>query len=586
MSTGRPTVPVTLITTQPDRTFVDATRIFALATESGIEIDGEATAVALRPDAEEAGPALPTPLIPDQSDPIIVARLAARHVTVATGEPGHFYLYLLNNHDRPTHFRLRVEGWLAESWVQIGTPDPASATGRNPAHSAESLWLRPGEQGVLPITITPPRSPTSTAGEHQIVFVVQAPDLPGHSSRLGAVLTIKPYTHLVLGALQPRRATTSWQQPKALLTLSVTNQSNQPATILVRSADTRRRCAYEFFLPTRATPQPDRVTFTLAPGEQTQVHTRVTVRRAALFGLRPHQTTIRLATTVVQAQRTPLTAEAVLDHVPPIGPWLLATALGLGATVVGLLVLLAGLAALTAGLWPAAPPLPIPPTVQTMGANPPVVTIVVNLAQPAPTTPLPPLDPPPTPAEAVPPPLLQPAPGIPIVQPDQVSAPGARVSAAPPPPGQLRPVAARLAEPQTYQQMFEAVALRFDLNWRVLAAQAYLESSFDSLALGQSGDMGLMQILPGTWREWAPTVDAADPFDAQSNTLVAAAYLDYLRGQLGQRGYPQIEWMLVAYNWGLDKVNKHLDAGLGWDDLPAERRQYAVDILRVAETIP
>ena len=44
--------------------------------------------------------------------------------------------------------------------------------------------------------------------------------------------------------------------------------------------------------------------------------------------------------------------------------------------------------------------------------------------------------------------------------------------------------------------------------------------------------------------------------------------------------------MLVAYNWGIDKVLRHLESGQGWDDLPQERRQYADDVLRIAATIP
>jgi soluble lytic murein transglycosylase-like protein len=138
----------------------------------------------------------------------------------------------------------------------------------------------------------------------------------------------------------------------------------------------------------------------------------------------------------------------------------------------------------------------------------------------------------------------------------------------------------------TYQQMFQEVAARYDLNWRMLAAQAYIESSFDTVALSGSGAMGLMQVMPGTWREWSPIVNVNDPFDAYSNALVAAAYLDYLRSSLSERGHPQMGWMLVAYHWGIDKLTEHLDAGLSWDALPAESRQYALDILRMAETIP
>jgi soluble lytic murein transglycosylase-like protein len=197
--------------------------------------------------------------------------------------------------------------------------------------------------------------------------------------------------------------------------------------------------------------------------------------------------------------------------------------------------------------------------------------------------------------------LLPAEPAIPIISADQVTAPGE-----PTPIGQrpLRPAVvttpvavvpnAVTAPPAnadnrgnlTYGEMFKTVAAQFDLDWRVLAAQAYLESGFDSLALSGQGDMGLMQIRPGTWNDWASTVDASDPFDAYSNVLVGAAYLNYLRGELSARGLPQQEWMLVAYNWGPDKVFSHIEAGGTWESLDPARRQYADDILRIAASIP
>ena len=139
---------------------------------------------------------------------------------------------------------------------------------------------------------------------------------------------------------------------------------------------------------------------------------------------------------------------------------------------------------------------------------------------------------------------------------------------------------------QTYGQMFQTVGRRFDLDWHMLAAQAYIESGCDSLALSDAGAMGLMQVLPDTWREWAQPVEVSDPFDAYSNVLVAAAYLDHLRSELGAKGYPDTQWMLVAYNWGPDKLNNFLEGGGTWDTLPEARRQYATEILRIAKTIP
>jgi soluble lytic murein transglycosylase-like protein len=266
---------------------------------------------------------------------------------------------------------------------------------------------------------------------------------------------------------------------------------------------------------------------------------------------------------------------------------------------------LAGLALLVA-LRTNSPTNNPPPVVPTPAPAAPVVAFVIQMDQPMPTR-VPDGLAHNAPVQSLP----QDAPvvagedsGIPVVSADQVTAPGE-----PTPVGQrpLRPLVVTTpsaqAAPQgpvaqesapaqannanmTYGQMFQEVALQFDLDWRLLAAQAYLESGFDSLALSGQGDMGLMQIRPATWNEWAPTVEASDPFDSYSNVLVGAAYLNHLRQELSERGFPQQEWMLVAYNWGPDKVFSHVEAGGTWESLDPERRQYAEDILRIATSIP
>ncbi len=134
----------------------------------------------------------------------------------------------------------------------------------------------------------------------------------------------------------------------------------------------------------------------------------------------------------------------------------------------------------------------------------------------------------------------------------------------------------------TYEAMFREIAREYGLDWRLLARQAYRESSLDPLALGEDDDMGLMQILPSTWDEWAPKVGVSDPFDPYSNVLVGAAYLAYLREYFHAQGYPEPHWMLIAYNWGPYNVDQLLRNGGDWNQVPPLQRQYALDILRTS----
>ena len=148
------------------------------------------------------------------------------------------------------------------------------------------------------------------------------------------------------------------------------------------------------------------------------------------------------------------------------------------------------------------------------------------------------------------------------------------------------PVAALQSDTLTYERMFKEVALSFDLDWRILAAQAYVESGFDPLAIGTKGDMGLMQILPSTWAEWAGRTGATDPYNGYHNVSVSAVYSNYLRDIFATQGYTDPKWRLVAYNWGPNRLRSFLEDGRSWDELPEGRKKYASDILRIAASLP
>ena len=134
-----------------------------------------------------------------------------------------------------------------------------------------------------------------------------------------------------------------------------------------------------------------------------------------------------------------------------------------------------------------------------------------------------------------------------------------------------------------YEEIFQKTASDYGLDWHLLLEQGYRESRFDPLAVGKANDLGLMQVLPTTWDEWAPKVGAFDPFDPESNVRVAAAYLAWIRDQLVKLGRPEAYWMLAAYNWGIGNVVKLLKGAGNWSQVPQERQDYANDIILAAE---
>lgn len=132
----------------------------------------------------------------------------------------------------------------------------------------------------------------------------------------------------------------------------------------------------------------------------------------------------------------------------------------------------------------------------------------------------------------------------------------------------------------TYEQMFQEIASRYGLDWQLVARLAYRESRLNPTVVGRDNDMGLMQIIPTTWNEWAPRVGASDPFDPYSNVTVGAAYLAFLRDHFQRRGHAEPHWMLVAYNWGPYNLELLLDNNGAWADIPEPQRRYALEILQ------
>jgi soluble lytic murein transglycosylase-like protein len=130
----------------------------------------------------------------------------------------------------------------------------------------------------------------------------------------------------------------------------------------------------------------------------------------------------------------------------------------------------------------------------------------------------------------------------------------------------------------TYEVLFQQMGAYYGLDWRLLASLAYRESRLNPSAIGGSGEYGLMQILPSTWKTIAPNLGVSDPFDAYSNALAGTAYLAYLRNYVYSLGHSEEYWLLVAYNWGPNNVANLLRSGGGWGDLPYIRQKYVHDI--------
>jgi soluble lytic murein transglycosylase-like protein len=114
------------------------------------------------------------------------------------------------------------------------------------------------------------------------------------------------------------------------------------------------------------------------------------------------------------------------------------------------------------------------------------------------------------------------------------------------------PAARPAADPQA---AYRFAAALFGLDPSLLEAIASVESGGDASAVSPKGAQGVMQLMPGTARQFG----VRDPFDPVQNILGAARFLTYLKwSQLGQPRRPaDLADLLAAYNAGPDAVQKY-----------------------------
>jgi soluble lytic murein transglycosylase-like protein len=93
--------------------------------------------------------------------------------------------------------------------------------------------------------------------------------------------------------------------------------------------------------------------------------------------------------------------------------------------------------------------------------------------------------------------------------------------------------------------------------------------------VSSAGAMGLMQLMPDTWREMRQIYNLGiDPNDPHDNIMAGAAYL---RALYWEYGYPG---MFAAYNDGPQNIEAHRRAS---EMLPQETSKYIVDIAAILQ---
>lgn len=112
----------------------------------------------------------------------------------------------------------------------------------------------------------------------------------------------------------------------------------------------------------------------------------------------------------------------------------------------------------------------------------------------------------------------------------------------------------------------DEAAARFDIPTAWIYAVMHQESGGQTSAVSAKGAMGLLQLMPGTWRELTTEFGLGeDPFEPRANILAGAAYMRRMYDRFGAPGF------LAAYNAGPERYARSLAEGTA---LPQETQIY------------
>ena len=103
-----------------------------------------------------------------------------------------------------------------------------------------------------------------------------------------------------------------------------------------------------------------------------------------------------------------------------------------------------------------------------------------------------------------------------------------------------------------YDAHFKEASKTTGWDWRLIAAQCYVESAFDPNAVSWAGAQGLMQIMPKT----AQSLHLTDVFNPVENIRAAARYIKLLSSSLSSIPSAQERtlFVLASYNGGLGHI--------------------------------
>jgi hypothetical protein len=244
---------------------------------------------------------------PDQIDDVIVLELPERAFTIDVLQTAIWRLTLINAGPLVAELAVNVEGIEAD-WVQVLPP---------------KVNLNEGQRTTVTISVSPPRAPTSLAGNHHFAIVVTSPDYPGHVAQLGATLTLNPYYDYSVGELSPRQRNVGYTRRIGEYAITISNKGNSSVPYEVRGEDDQHGCSFEFIVPGESVGLARQASVHVDPGQMLVLPVHVTPLQNRLIGLRKRSYSLTVTTTPGAGDQSQRSVLGQLQAAPLIGPWLI-----------------------------------------------------------------------------------------------------------------------------------------------------------------------------------------------------------------------------------------------------------------------
>ncbi|MEH6532344.1 MAG: lytic transglycosylase F [Photobacterium frigidiphilum] len=118
--------------------------------------------------------------------------------------------------------------------------------------------------------------------------------------------------------------------------------------------------------------------------------------------------------------------------------------------------------------------------------------------------------------------------------------------------------ATNIAKFKKLEKRFVRYSNMYDMNWLLIAAQAFQESQFDQTKRSHAGAVGIMQVLPQTAKE--PYINISNIYNIDNNIHAGVKYMDFILNRYYDTDdiddMNKMFFALASYNAGPGRINR------------------------------